>query len=201
MYDDQRNQVIQIIMQASTPNSSPPKATVSRPKTFNPTTNPKRRTSNLQSNRNAFTENFEVNNDTRLISTLKAWKESPRSLFAFEEPIQYSEIHMRDQRGYTALAIAVRYGNRAAASFLLKHGANPNTRSYQKTSVYAHAAAYLARAQKEQNHSLYAGILSCMVLLTDHGAKVSPTVFDEYAWTPSSSETKGMGTERKTAPI
>jgi hypothetical protein len=44
--------------------------------------------------------------------------------------------------------------------------------------------ACLARAQKENDDQLYAGIFSCIVLLTDHGAKAVVTVFDEYTFRP-----------------
>jgi ankyrin repeat protein len=131
--------------------------------------------------------NLDANGDTKLISTLKRWPEKPLPRAQLEYLIQRSDIHMRDERGYTALAIAARHGLREAVWLLLKYGANPNTRSHEKTSVLEHAATHLARAQKENNDQLYARILSCIVLLTDHGAKAIVTVFDEYTWRPPPS--------------
>jgi hypothetical protein len=131
--------------------------------------------------------NMDTGGDTKLISTLKKWSEKPLPRAQLEYLIQRSDIHMRDLRGYTALAIAARHGVRDAVSLLLKYGANPNTRSHEKTSVLAHAATHLARAEKENNGQLYARILSCIVLLTDHGAKAVVSVFDEYTWRPSPS--------------
>jgi hypothetical protein len=125
-------------------------------------------------------DTLDDNSDTQLILILRQWPQNSLSRAEFEEVVKKADIHMRDQRGYTALAIAACCGLREAVSTLLKHGANLNTRSYHKTSVLAHAAAYLARAQKEHNDPLYAQILSCIVLLTDYGAKAVVTVYDEY---------------------
>jgi hypothetical protein len=104
---------------------------------------------------------LDSNGDTKLIATLKNWPEKPESRAQLEHLIRESDIHMRDRRGYTALAIAARQGLREAASLLLQHGANPNARSNQNTGVVAHATAALAQAQKEGKDLLYARILSC----------------------------------------
>ena len=132
-----------------------------------------------KSNLDMVSENLEASDDSELISTLRHWREKPQSLIALENLILKSDIHARDSRGYTALAIAVRNGNRAAAILLLRYGANPTTLSYQKTSVYAHALAHLARAQKKGDVVLYAGILSCIVLLTDNDANSLSSVYEK----------------------
>jgi ankyrin repeat protein len=126
-------------------------------------------------------DEIDKNGDTPLIAALKNWSASPKSSRQLEKLVKQSDIHMRDNQGYTALAVAVRYGLRDAASLLLKSGANPNTRSYEgNTSMVDHASKCMAKAQKEQDDRLYAKILSCMVLLTDYGGKARVSVYDEY---------------------
>jgi ankyrin repeat protein len=133
---------------------------------------------------------LDSNGDTMLISALKNWPQMPKSRAQLENLISQSDIHMRDRRGYTALAIAARQGLREATSLLLQHGANPNTRSNQETGIVAHATASLAQAQKEGKDLLYARILSCLTLLIDHGGKAVVTVYDEYTL-PGRSPNKG----------
>lgn len=127
---------------------------------------------------------IDINGNTKLIAMLKSISSGtltrPRD---FEMLLGKCDIHMRDWRGYTALAIAMRCGVIEAVSLLLKQGANANTRSYHQTSVVAHGLACLAKAQKERKDALYARILSCMLLVTDYGGKAEATVFDEYALT------------------
>ncbi|PMD52876.1 uncharacterized protein K444DRAFT_487666, partial [Hyaloscypha bicolor E] len=91
--------------------------------------------------------------------------------------VQNANIGMRDERGYTVLALAARHGFRDIVLQLLHRGANPNTRSYQGTGVLAHTVVHLSRAQKTQDDRLYARILSCLVVLTDHGAKPKPSAY------------------------
>jgi ankyrin repeat protein len=124
-------------------------------------------------------DDLDKNGDTRLISTLKNWPQQnkfPR----IDKLIMESEIHMRDRRGYTALAIATRYGLRSVAALLLEAGANPNTRSYQGTSIVSYGYQCLAQAQKEGKDGLYAKVMSCIVLLTDKGGKTKPNFHDEF---------------------
>jgi hypothetical protein len=135
------------------------------------------------------------NGDTRLISTLKNWSQNPKPLAQLEHLIKESDIHMRDARGYTPLAIAARCGLRQAVLFLLERGANPNTRSYQGTSVITRATSQLAQATKEDNDELYAKILSCIVLLADHGAKSVVTEYDEYCLYKPISEGRNESTQ------
>jgi hypothetical protein len=111
---------------------------------------------------------------------LSSWSQA-KSQAELRELVQDSDIHMRDSKGYTALAIAAGNGMRDVVSILLQAGANPNTRSHHKTSVMEYATRQLARAQKEFDDSLYAQILSCMALLSDNGGKVNVSVYDEYS--------------------
>ncbi|KAH8602373.1 hypothetical protein B0O99DRAFT_680499 [Bisporella sp. PMI_857] len=118
--------------------------------------------------------------DTQLIVRLRKWPTEPMSPKDLEKLIRQSNVHMRAKRGYTAMAIAVRHGIRDAVMFLLECGANPNNRSNRKTSIMGFAAACLAKAQKDQDSGLYSRILSCIVLIADHGGIAEPTVYDEY---------------------
>jgi hypothetical protein len=130
-----------------------------------------------------------VPGDSMLTATLKNWPRNPLSRAQLLNIIEESDIHRRDDRGYTGLAIAARLGVREAVSLLLERGANPNTRSHQKTSIIAHATAQLSQAQKEDKVDLYARILSCIVLLSDHGAKPVATEYDEYyVYTPATKK-------------
>lgn len=98
---------------------------------------------------------------------------------------------MRDARGYTPLAVAASLGICEMVSFLLKNNANPNSRSYRGTSVVALATSRLAWAQHHGEDELYAKILSCVVLLIDHGAKPMATAYDEfYTMTPALQNNK-----------
>jgi hypothetical protein len=108
--------------------------------------------------------------------------------------VQNANIGMRDERGYTVLALAARHGVRDIVLQLLHRGANPNTRSYQGTGVLAHTVVHLSRAQKTQDDRLYARILSCLVVLTDHGAKPKPSVYDEFSVHIPSCDGLGVNT-------
>jgi len=154
---------------------------------------------NIRRDKSAEVESMgiDLRGDTILISTLKNWSASPKSSRQLEKIIRQDQVHMRDCRGYTALAIAVRYGLRDAASLLLKHGANPNTRSYEKTSVVEHAAQCMAQAQMQENERLYAKILSCMVLLADYGGKAKVTVYDEFTVPRSSAKKRPKSSHAK----
>jgi ankyrin repeat protein len=124
-----------------------------------------------------------------LTAALENWPRTSLSGRPLQRLTDESDIHQRDSRGYTALTIAAGKGLREAVSLLLESGANPNTRSHQSTSVIAHATAKLAQAQKENKDDLYARVLSCIVLLSDHGAKATPTEYDEYCiFTPISKK-------------
>jgi ankyrin repeat protein len=128
------------------------------------------------------TSGLDENGDTKLIAILKTWPEQNKLLRSekLNRLLGKHDIHMRDRRGYTALAIATRYGLRSVVKSLLEAHANPNTRSYQGTSVVAHGYVCLARAQKYGNNSLYARIMSCINLLTENGGDPEPTVLDEF---------------------
>lgn len=118
--------------------------------------------------------------ETTLVSTLNAWSKEKRSNPELESLIKDSNIHIRDKRGYTPLALASALGLWGAVLLLLELGSNPNTRSYHQTSLMENTALYLARAQREDNNVLYASILRCMSILSDHGGKAIVTVHDEY---------------------
>jgi len=140
---------------------------------------------------------IDDNDNTSLIAALKMWRQQSLSPRELENLLRQSNIHMRDNRGYTALAIAARYGVRNAATLLLKHGANPNTRSYQGTSVLEYATACLYQAKNEKKDQLYANILACVVLLADNGAKAVASVFDEYTMPTSRNSNSAQSSNSK----
>lgn len=127
---------------------------------------------------------LDVNGDSALICIVKEWrlKEDERQLATMVRRLVNAgvDVHMRDHNGDTSLAIAARRGLRPAVMALLGIGANPNTRNYQGRGILSRAAEYLRRATQDGNTARYASILSCMALLTDHGAKEEPTVYDEF---------------------
>jgi hypothetical protein len=125
-------------------------------------------------------ENSRKASETKLMSTLKNWDNEKDSEVCLRSLIRDSDIHIRDERGYTALAIAAGNGVHEAVTLLLEAGANPNTRSYRKTSVMEYADRNLRLAQKKGQNVLYALIISCMTLLSDHGGKANVSVRDEY---------------------
>jgi len=86
-------------------------------------------------------DNHDGNGDSELTTTLRNWW--PRGVkdeTTMTELTHKCEIHLRHRRGYTTLAIAVNHDVRDVVDNLLKHGANPNTRSYHQTSIVAHAS-------------------------------------------------------------
>ncbi|KAE8442684.1 hypothetical protein EG329_002929 [Mollisiaceae sp. DMI_Dod_QoI] len=122
--------------------------------------------------------------ETALLRALKRWPETSQSLVKLRRSYKENDIHIRDTRGHTPLAIAASLGIWAEVLFLLEQGANPNSRSYRGTSVIAYATTHLARALNDGNVEIYAKILSCVVLLADHGAKPVATAYDEYCIPP-----------------
>ncbi|PMD57272.1 uncharacterized protein K444DRAFT_632391 [Hyaloscypha bicolor E] len=122
-----------------------------------------------------------IERGTLLLNRLRQSPPTPIRGFELQSLVQHSDIHIRDERGYTALASAARLGFTDACDLLLQNGANPNTRSYQGTSVIAHVTAHLIQAQQNDDSGLYSRILSCIVQLTDHGAKLIVSDHDEFA--------------------
>jgi len=126
----------------------------------------------------------DVHGDTPLIAIIKEWPDEAdeRLLGSIIHDLINSgaELHMRDRRGYTALAAAVQRGLRPAVKALVNLGANLNSRSYHGTSILALAMAHLQRARKEGDIRRYGMIVSCMTYLSDKGAKTKPTVYEEF---------------------
>lgn len=124
---------------------------------------------------------LDSNGDTKLIATFKSWPQRPKSQAQLADLIREYDIHIRDRRGYTALAMAARQGSPEATLLLLQQAANPNTRSNQKTGLVAHATVALGQAKKEGKDPLHARILLCLSLLIDYGGKAVVDAYDEYA--------------------
>ncbi|KAF4628003.1 hypothetical protein G7Y89_g10147 [Cudoniella acicularis] len=95
----------------------------------------------------------DIKGDTPLTALLKHWsdeKDEGRAVVRIIRELvqQGCEIHARDRRGYTALAIASQRGLRPAVTTLIELGARVNTRSYNGTSVYSQTWEGLHCAKK-----------------------------------------------------
>jgi ankyrin repeat protein len=132
----------------------------------------------------AFLKWVDVNGDTPLTATVKYWPEDQdeRPLLKMVRSLaeRGCDVNARDRQGCTALAIATRRGLRPAVSSLLVSRASVNTRSYHGISTLFGATTSLQHAQRAGNDRLYAMIVSCISLITDWGAKMEPTVYDEF---------------------
>jgi ankyrin repeat protein len=126
----------------------------------------------------------DINGDTPLTAVVKYWPENEdeRPLLNMVRYLvdRGCDIHARDRQGCTALAIAAKRGLRPAVSSLLVLRASVNTRSYRGTSTLYYATTSLQHAKDSGNNRLYAMIISCISLITDWGAKMEPTVYDEF---------------------
>ncbi|KAF4634739.1 hypothetical protein G7Y89_g3367 [Cudoniella acicularis] len=136
---------------------------------------------------------IDVAGDTPLTSLLKYWR-LPDECPLEEDPetASYSdlrdivedmitlgvEIHMRDRSGDTALAIAARRGHRAVTVLLLEKGANIHSRNYHRVGILSQLEQLMNA--NTQNVVFWALLWSCHVVLTDAGAKYSPTDYDEW---------------------
>jgi Ankyrin repeat len=129
-------------------------------------------------------KSLDINRDSALICIVKEWRpiEDERQLARMIGSLirRGAEVHLRDRHGDTALAIAARRGLRPAVIALLDHGANPNTRNYQGRGILSQTMQHLRPAKHGKKALQYARILSCIALLTDHGAKEEPTTYDEF---------------------
>lgn len=91
---------------------------------------------------------------------------------------QGAEIHMRDRKGDTALAIAARRGFRTIVTLLLKKGSNANCRNYRRVGLLRQTMKSMREAWG--NDRLWAMIYSCHIALIDAGATSDPTDEDEW---------------------
>jgi len=62
-----------------------------------------------------------------------------------------AQIHMRDRRGETALAIAAQRGLRPAVKTLIELGASIHTTNYRGTSILSNARKTMRRAKETGN--------------------------------------------------
>lgn len=127
-------------------------------------------------------EEIEKSGDSSLIHLVKNWPEDGgesqlgliiKAIFQCGD-----EVDMRDRNGNTALAIAAKRGLRPAVLCLIELNANPNSRDYQEIGILSQVTKCLLRTQTDTKR--YAGILGCIALLTDCGAKANPTAYDEW---------------------
>ncbi|KAH8790017.1 hypothetical protein F5882DRAFT_438323 [Hyaloscypha sp. PMI_1271] len=89
-----------------------------------------------------------------------------------------AEIHIRDRKGDTALAIAARLGIHSVVTLLLEEGANVHSRDYLGAGILSQTERSLDRATGDGK--LWAMIWSCRITLIDAGAKEEPTDQDEW---------------------
>ena len=89
-----------------------------------------------------------------------------------------AEIHIRDRKGDTALAIAARLGIHSVVTLLLEEGANVHSRDYLGAGILSQTEGSLDRATGDGK--LWAMIWSCRITLIDAGAKEEPTDQDEW---------------------
>jgi ankyrin repeat protein len=136
---------------------------------------------------------IDVAGDTPLTSLLKYWTLPDHS--SLEDGLEIPshsglrdivedmitlgvEIHMRDRSGDTALAIAARGGHRAVIVLLLEKGANVHSRNYRGVGILLQLNLLISA--NTQNVTFWALLWSCYLILTDAGAKRSPTDHDEW---------------------
>ena len=89
-----------------------------------------------------------------------------------------ASVHARDREGNTPLAIAAQRGLRVIVNLLLNKGANENSRDYYKMGILKQMEEQIAL--NTGNRKLWARILGCHIAIVDAGAKVSPTIQDEW---------------------
>ncbi|KUJ23873.1 ankyrin [Mollisia scopiformis] len=118
--------------------------------------------------------------ETPFLVALRSWTEQLHFRILLQKVRNDFDLHVRDSHGHTPLAVAASLGIYDGVDYLLKRGANPNSRSYRGTSVVAHATTHMWKAQKDGHTALYAKILSCVVLLVDHGATPLATAYDDF---------------------
>jgi ankyrin repeat protein len=89
-----------------------------------------------------------------------------------------TEIHIRDRKGDTALAIAARLGIHSVVTLLLEEGANIHSRDYLGVGILSQTEHSMHLAAGDEK--LWAMIWSCRITLIDAGAKEKPTDQDEW---------------------
>jgi ankyrin repeat protein len=128
-------------------------------------------------------EEIEKSGDSSVIFLVKNWPRTDSASQLQEVVLGVfkcgAELSVRDRNGDTALAIAAKRGLRPMVLRLLGLNANPNSRDYQGNGILSQATKCLLQTQTDTKR--YAGVLSCMALLTDHGAKANPTAYDEWS--------------------
>ncbi|KAG4430509.1 hypothetical protein IFR05_014014 [Cadophora sp. M221] len=116
--------------------------------------------------------------DTAVSALLKSWRHGKDNELRIPSMLKKlveagADISMRDRHGDTALCIASVRGLRPAVTFLLNLGASIDTCNYEGESIMSKANAELHRAERKGDDKLYAMILSCIIILSDHEKKVT----------------------------
>ena len=130
--------------------------------------------------------------NTALIALLKCWSSDQDELL-LEDIIKGmvrigAQIHMRDRKGETALAIAARRGLWPAVTTLIALGASIHSTTLRGVSILKNARKSLSQAKRDGDDKLYARVWSCIVYLVDLKACELPSERRERwaAWAPDS---------------
>lgn len=130
--------------------------------------------------------------NTALIALLKCWSSDQDELL-LEDIIKGmvrmgAQIHMRDRKGETALAIAARRGLWPAVTTLIALGASIHSTTLRGMSILKNARKSLSQAKRDGDDKLYARVWSCIVYLVDLKACELPSERRERwaAWAPDS---------------
>lgn len=104
---------------------------------------------------------------------------------SLDDLIKMYDINMKDENGWTALAIVAGRGLISATKKLLGAGANPNVRGFKDGTRHRYSLLWRVTvawnmAKAKRNEELQARLSPCIVLLVDYGAKLEPTDYDEY---------------------
>lgn len=153
---------------------------------------------NFLGNRSKHMKEIDIDGNTLLSALVKTWKTSvlhdglPDIATIVHEMIKAgANIHARDRKGDTVLAIAASQGMRQVVIVLLNpnpenvilrsnHCANVNCRNNSGISVLNQACKALRKAKYDEDEKAYAAIMSCCTLLIDAGAQMEPTEQDEW---------------------
>ena len=131
---------------------------------------------------------IDINGDTLLFRALKVREHMPDEKF-LEMKIRDllrsgSNIHQRNRDGDTVLSVATSQGLPTIVNLLLSEGANPNSEQFRSSgksqSLLCHAEMALARAKRQHDYRRYAGIMSCIKLITEAGAVATPSLLQRW---------------------
>jgi len=155
-------------------------------------------TEKLRDSGSRYVKKIDIDGNTPLSALVKTWKPSllhddlsDLATIVLEMIRAGANIHARDRKGDTVLAIAASQGMRQAVVVVLNrnpgkitprsnHCANVNYRNNSGISILSQACKALRKAKFDEDEKSYAAIMSCCTLLIDAGAQMEPTEQDEW---------------------